>query len=389
MARPLLLCALAVVMVVVFLCGGGGGCEAGRGTPGSVVVVRRPYGKVRAGRVVLATLERGPLRVQITNWGATITALYLPDAKGKQADVVLGLDSFKDYKDGSAPYFGAIVGRVANRIAGGTFVLDHVRYNLTKNNGNNTLHGGKIGYDKVLWDATTMLDENDGAPCARFTYHSFDGEQGFPGDLNVTVTYKLTNDMELVVDMKGVVGNKTTPVNLAQHTYWNLGGHNSGTILNDTIQIAGDRVTVVDQNLIPTGELKDVKGTPYDFTNEATIGGRIDKVKGGYDINYELKGGKLIEFEGESLHFAARVREPSSGRVMEVYTNQPGMQFYTSNMLSGVKGKNGAVYGMHDGLCLETQGFPNAVNEPNFPSIVVKHGHVYHHKMLYRFSIVK
>ncbi|MCO5566675.1 hypothetical protein L7F22_020353 [Adiantum nelumboides] len=248
--------------------------------------------------------------------------------------------------------------------------------------------GGTIGFDKVLWDTDVMVDKVDGSQYVQFTYHSFDGEEGFPGNVKVQVAYRLTRDMELLVDMRAIVGNKSTPLNLAQHTYWNLGGHNSGTILNNSIQIAGDKITLVDGELIPTGQLEEVAGTPYDFRRQRVIGSQIDKVTGGYDINYELKGGHTMRIMGgKDVHFAAKVRDPKSRRAMEVYTNQVGMQFYTSNGLSGVVGKGGAMYGMHDALCLETQGFPDAVHHPNFPSVIVPAHHHYHHIMLFRFSL--
>ena len=189
--------------------------------------------------------------------------------------------------------------------------------------------------------------------------------------------------------MKGVVGIKPTPVNLAQHAYWNLGGHDSGTILKNKLEIFGDQVTTVDENLIPNGKLKDVRGTPYDFTTERSIWSQFKNVKGGYDINYALKGGKVIKVEQMDLHLAARVSEPMSGRILELYTNQPGMQFYTGNHLDRIRGKNGTLYQAHSGLCLETQGYPNAINQPNFPSILVEPGQVYHHRMLFRFSVQK
>ncbi|KAH7282718.1 hypothetical protein KP509_35G044900 [Ceratopteris richardii] len=247
------------------------------------------------------------------------------------------------------------------------------------------LVGGKIGFDKVLWHTKVIVDEKDGSESVQFTYHSFDGEEGFPGDVKVQVTYKITSEMELLVHMTGTVGNKSTPLNLAQHTYWNLGGHNSGTILNNTIEIAADKVTKVDDSLIPTGELEEVKGTPYDFTNPREIGNTIEQVNG-YDINYALKGGQAMKIMEHTVHFAAKVKEPKSRRTMELYTNQKGLQFYTGNYLPGMAGKDGAVYGAHDALCLETQGFPDAVNHPSFPSVVIPAFHNYTHIMLFRFS---
>lgn len=366
---------------------------AAQPVPSTGAVRLQPYGQTDEGQVYLITLQRGPIRMNVTNWGARITSLYLPDAKGQEADVVLGFDSLEAYKNVSDPYFGAIVGRVANRIANGTFMLDHVRYNLTKNDGNNTLHGGKVGFDKVLWQLEKVINEGDG-PSVTLSYHSFDGEQGFPGSLKVTVTYTLVNDTDLAVDMTAEPGNKSTPVNLAQHTYWNLGGHNSGTILNNTIQIFGNKVTVVDKELIPTGQMASVKKTPYDLREEHLIATRIDKLNEGFDINYALKGGHVIELSRKNnkkgkLKLAAKVYDPLSHRALEVYTNKPGLQFYSGNQLNGIMGKDGAVYGLHDGLCLETQGFPDSVNHPNFPSIIVNPGESYHHFMLYHFFIMQ
>ncbi|KAI5076195.1 hypothetical protein GOP47_0008260 [Adiantum capillus-veneris] len=349
----------------------------------------REFGRVKEGRVVVATLRRGPVLVEVINWGARIIQLHLPDAHAHTSDVVLGFDNFKAYQNASGnPYFGAIVGRVANRIAGGSFELDNVHYNISKNEGNNTLHGGKIGFDKVLWDTEVIVDKVNASQYVQFTYNSYDGEQGFPGDVKVQVTYRLTSDMDLLVHMTGKVGNKSTPLNLAQHTYWNLGGHNSGTILNNTIQIVGDKITQVDDSLIPTGQLKKVAGTPYDFRMPRVIGSQIDEVKVGYDINYQLKRGKAMKVLGGTyVHLAAKVRDPKSSRAMEVYTNQVGVQFYTGNYLDGIVGKGGVMYKMHDALCLETQGFPDAVHHPNFPSIIVPAHHEYQHIMLFRFSV--
>lgn len=326
-------------------------------------------------------LKKGDLQLKVTNWGATITSLQVPDANGNLADVVLGFDSLTPYMDGSSLYFGCIVGRVANRIKNGGFTLSGQHYSLPINNGPNTLHGGKIGFDKVVWKVEERKDGEN--PSVKFSYHSHDGEQGFPGDLDVSATYTLSGNLELRLDMEAVPRNKPTPVSLAQHTYWNLAGHNSGDILDHSVQIWGSHVTPVDENLIPTGELLPIKGTPFDFTNEKIVGSTISEVPGGYDHNYVLDCGESMD----GLKHAIKVEDPSSSRVLDLWTNAPGMQFYTGNFLDGVVGKGGAVYGKHAGLCLETQGFPNAVNQANFPSIIVSPGEVYRHTMVYKFSV--
>ncbi|KAG5022195.1 hypothetical protein JHK85_018537 [Glycine max] len=247
---------------------------------------------------------------------------------------------------GLAPYFGCIVGRVANRIKDGKFTLDGIQYSLPINKPPNSLHG-------------------------------------YPGDVTVTATYTLTSSTTLRLDMEGVPKDKPTIVNLAQHTYWNLAGHNSGNILDHSIQLWANHITPVDENTVPTGKIMPVKGTPFDFTSENRIGNTISQVGLGYDHNYVLDCGE----EKEGLRHAAKVRDPSSSRVLNLWTNAPGVQFYTANYVNGVQGKGGAIYGKHAGLCLETQGFPNAINQPNFPSVVVRPGEKYQHTMLFEFSL--
>ncbi|XP_058227588.1 uncharacterized protein LOC131335998 isoform X3 [Rhododendron vialii] len=242
-------------------------------------------------------------------------------------------------------------------------------------------HGGFKGFDKVVWDVVEHKQcEN---PSITFKYHSRDGEEGYPGDVSVTATYTLTSSTTLRLDMEAIPENKPTPISLAQHTYWNLAGHNSGNILDHSIQIHALHLTPVDQNTIPTGEIMPVKGTAFDFTSENKIGSLIDDVGLGYDHNYVLDCGD----EKMGLRHAAKVGDPSSSRVLDLWTNAPGMQFYTGNYVNGVVGKGGAAYGKHSGLCLETQGFPNAINLPNFPSVVVKPGETYKHIMLFEFSV--
>lgn len=329
-------------------------------------------------------LSRGDLSIRFTNWGATILSVNVPDAKGKVADVVLGFDSLTPYMNGTSPYFGATVGRVANRIKDGEFTLNGKAYHLPKNDGNNTLHGGKRGFDKVLW--TVKRVRKGYRPSIEFTYRSYDGEQGFPGVLDVSATYTLSGPRELKLEMKALPKTKATPVSLAQHTYWNLAGENSNrTILSNEVRIWAHSYTPVDKQLIPTGAIVPVKGTPYDFTKQTIIGKRINNVPGGYDINFVLDQPK----SKYRLRHAVRVKDDFSGRVLNVWTNAKGMQFYTSNQIKKIVGKGGAIYRKYAGLALETQAFPNAVNQPNFPSIIYRPGQLYNHVMVYKFSVEK
>ncbi|PON40405.1 Aldose 1-epimerase [Trema orientale] len=325
-------------------------------------------------------LKKGDISVNLTNWGATIISLVLPDKYGKLADVVLGYDSINEYKNDTC-YIGALVGRVANRIGGAKFTLNGKQYKLVANEGKNILHGGKIGFSDVIWKVKKYQNEGPN-PHIVFTYHSYDGEQGFPGDLLVTVAYTLFGRNKLVVAMKAKALNKPTPVNLAQHTYWNLGGHNSGDILSNYVQIFGSQITAVDSELIPTGKFTPVKGTPYDFLKPHSVGSRINKLPKGYDINYALDG---VPY-GKKLKRVAVVYDKKSGRSLDLSTTAPGVQFYTGNFLKDVKGKGGFVYQAHGALCLETQGFPDAVNHPNFPSTIVTPQRPYKHVMLFKFS---
>lgn len=326
-------------------------------------------------------LSNGTITLKVSNFGATITSLLVPDAKGNLADVVLGFDSIDTYINGNAPYFGCIVGRVANRIKDGKFTLNGVNYSLPINNGPNSLHGGNKGFDKVLWEVVEHKTTQN--PSITFKYHSKDREEGYPGDVTVTATYSLPSSDSLKLEMTAEAKDKATPINLAQHTYWNLAGHDSGNILNHLIQIWGSQITPIDNNSIPTGELMAVKGTPFDFTTENKVGSRFNEVPGGYDHNYVLDLGE----ERLGMKRAAKVKDPSSSRVLNLWTDAPGVQFYTANYVDGVKGKGGAVYQKQSGLCLETQGFPNAINEPKFPSIVVQPSEKYRHTMVFEFSV--
>uniref|UniRef100_A0A1J3GP06 Aldose 1-epimerase n=1 Tax=Noccaea caerulescens TaxID=107243 RepID=A0A1J3GP06_NOCCA len=322
------------------------------------------------------TLTRGNLSVTFTNYGAVMTSLLLPDRHGKQDDVVLGFDTVDGYKNDTT-YFGAIVGRVANRIGGAEFALNGQLYKTDPNEGRNTLHGGSKGFSDVIWSVENYVPSSH----VTFKYDSFDGEEGFPGNVTVKVTYMLIGKNKLALKMEAKPLNKPTPINLALHTYWNLRSHNSGDILSHKIQLLAGKITPVDDKLIPTGEITAIEGTPYDFLEPREIGSRIKELPGGYDINYVIDG-----IAGKHLRKTAVVSEKVSGRKMELWTNQPGVQLYTSNMLTRVVGKGKAVYDKYAGLCLETQGFPDSVNHKNFPSQIVNPGESYLHVMLFRFT---
>lgn len=325
-------------------------------------------------------IKKGNFSVKLTNYGARIISVVLPDKNGKLGDIALGYDSAKEYLNDSTN-FGAVVGRVANRIGGAQFTLNGTHYKLIPNDGNNTLHGGPKGFAHVVWKVSKH-HKRSGSSSIILTYRSHDGEQGFPGDLRVWVSYSILANNQLSVVMKAKALNKATPVNLAQHTYWNLGGHNSGNILSNDLQIFASHITPVDSQLIPTGKFTPVKGTPYDFLQSHSIASTIKGLPSGYDINYVLDASK----ERRKLKKAAVVQHKQSGRVMELFTNAPGVQFYTGNFLKDVKGKGGFVYQRYGALCLETQGFPDAVNHPNFPSQIITPGKHYAHYMLFKFS---
>ncbi len=353
----------------------GPGAEGAKG----LRVEKQPYGKLPDGREVdLYTLTNAAgMRVKLITFGALTVGVEVPDRDGKLTDVTLGYPTLEGWLD-NPNYFGATVGRYANRIAKGNFSLDGSTYTLATNNGENHLHGGIKGFHKVLWDAQPV--ETDDAVGVRFTYLSKDGEEGYPGNLKVAALYSLTRDNEFKAEFSATT-DKPTIVNLAHHSYWNLAGPAAGDILDHVLTINADRYTPVDAGLIPTGELAAVKGTPLDFTTPTPIGKRIGQLDGGYDHNFVLNQGD------EALTLAARVADPKSGRVMEIHTDQPGMQFYSGNFLDGsVTGKGGVVYGKHFGLCLETQHFPDSPNKPNFPTVVLRPGETYRHTMVHKFT---
>ena len=350
-------------------------------------IEEQPLAKTDEGQFTAYTLcNANGMKVKILTYGGIVAELWVPDKEGKLADVVLGHGSLRGYLAGH-PYFGAITGRVANRIAKGKFTLDGKEFTLATNNGPNALHGGKKGFDKVNWTAERDLSADKGL-VLRLKYTSPDGEEGYPGALKVVVTYTVPfAKNELRIDYSATT-DKATPVNLTNHSYFNLAGHNQGDILGHEIQVFADKYTPTDDTLIPTGKIEPVKGTPFDLTQPTPIGKKIGDIKGegdtgGYDLNFVLREGK-----GEKL--AARVVEPNSGRVMEVFTTEPGIQFYTGNFLDGKDiGKNSAVYKKHAGFCLETQHFPDSVNQKDFPSVILKPGDTYTQTTTYKFGVAK
>jgi aldose 1-epimerase len=320
------------------------------------------------------------IEVRITNYGATIVSLRTPDRNGALGDIVLGFDSLDGYLQSGNPYIGAAIGRYGNRIGHARFVLNGVEYRLTRNDGENSLHGGK-GFDKHVWDA-----HPDGDNGLVLTYVSKDGEEGYPGNLKATVSYHLTDAGELRIDYAATT-DKDTVVNLTNHSYFNLKGAGSGDVLGHVVELNADRYTPVDSGLIPTGELAPVAGTPFDFRKPTAIGARIEadnpqlKLAKGYDHNW------VLIRKGSGLSLAARVEEPTTGRVLEVSTTEPGIQFYTGNFLDGTLkgGKGGKVYGYRSGLCLETQHFPDSPNKPAFPTTVLKPAQSYQSTTVFRF----
>lgn len=338
------------------------------------------FGTTPEGQAVdLFTMTSGRgIEAAITNYGATVVSLKTPDRAGKSGDIVLGFDDLKGYLQ-KEPYFGAVVGRYANRIAKGRFTLNGKEYKLAINNGPNSLHGGIHGFDKKVWAAKTTGESLE------LTYLSKDGEEGYPGNLSVKVVYTLTAEGLLRIDYRATT-DKDTVLNLSNHSYFNLAGQGNGDILKHQVTLHASRFTPVDATLIPTGELRPVKGTPLDFLTAHAIGERIDSKDeqiqrgGGYDHNW------VLDSSG-TLAKAAEVYEPSTGRVLEVWTTQPGVQFYTGNFLDGtIKGKGGKVYGRRSGLCLETQHFPDSPNHPQFPTTVLKPGQEFRQTTVWKFA---
>jgi len=346
---------------------------------------KQPFGALSAGAVELYTLTcASGLELLATNYGATIVSLHVPDKRGDTDDVVLGFDKLQKYLDNKS-YLGGIIGRYGNRIAGARFTLDQVEYSLAANDGRNSLHGGNKGFDKVIWQAESF--GNSQGVGLMFTYTSPDGEEGYPGRLRVNVTYTLTNQDELIFDYEATT-DKATPVNLTQHSYFNLAGEGRGEILGHELTLNADDFTAVDATLIPTGEIRAVENTPLDFTKPCQIGARINQndeqllLARGYDHNF------VIRRTGPGLELAARVREPGTGRVLEVYTTEPAVQFYSGNFLDGtLTGKRGVNYQRRSGFCLETQHFPDSPNHPDFPSTILRPGQVYLSQTICKFSV--
>jgi aldose 1-epimerase len=343
-----------------------------------------PGGK--AAKLYTLTNSKGMI-AKITDFGATLVELHVPDKAGNRVDVVLGFDDVSGYASADNPYFGCTVGRVANRIALGRFELEGKQYKLATNNEPNHLHGGKVGFSHRLWDSEEHWSKE--GPAVKFTYTSPDGEEGYPGTLKVTTIYTLTEKNELKIEMLAET-DAPTPVNLCNHTYWNIGGHRSGNVLEDRLELEASRYTPTDDTLIPTGEIAAVKNTPLDFTRGKAIGQDIRAYKtekqaaitgGGYDANLVVDGRDPFK-----LRKVAVLRDDQSSRKMTLYANQPGVQLYTGNWLSDLKGKGGAVYHQHAGVCLETQKFPDSINRSEFPSVVLRPGEHYQHVMVHRFD---
>lgn len=339
--------------------------------------------------IELFTLKNSSgMTVKITNYGAIVTSILVPDRNGKLADVALGYNRVEDYMNAvDKPYFGAIAGRYANRIAKGKFTLSGKTYQLAVNNGENHLHGGVIGFDKVVWDAKPLSAA--GGKALELTYLAKDREEGYPGNLQVRVVYTLTDNNELKVDYRATT-DQATPVNLTQHTYFNLKGEGQGDILDHVLALHADKYTPTDKTMIPTGEIAPVKGTPLDFTQAKPIGRDIDadhkqlKFGMGFDHNYVIDRPE----RDATLRPAARVYEPASGRVLEISTTEPGIQFYCGNFLDGrLKGKSGKPYVHRGGFCLETQHYPDSPNHPNFPSTIVEPGKPYRSSTVFKFSV--
>jgi len=371
--------------LVLILTAGCCQCLTIKGKP--MNIQQEPFGLTKDGKpaTVYTLRNANGMEAKITNYGGIVISLKAPDRSGQYADVVLGYDQLAGYLKAS-PYFGCLVGRYANRIANGRFTLDGQTYWLATNNGPHALHGGVVGFDKVLWSARPF--ESAKGPALELTYLSKDGEEGYPGNLLVKAVYTLTADNGLRLDYTATT-DKATVVNLTQHSYFNLAGQGNGDILGHVVVIHADAFTPVDATLIPTGEIRPVKGTPFDFTTPHTIGERINQPDEqlqfgrGYDHNWVLR--KAFE---KQLSLAATVTEPKSGRVLEVWTTEPGLQFYTGNFLDGtITGKGGKVYQHRYAFCMEPQHYPDSPNKPLFPSVVLRPGDTYTHTMIYRFSV--
>jgi aldose 1-epimerase len=372
-------------VLALSLCASAGGLIGCAGMSRSHTdITQQPFGKTKEGtEVSLFTLRNAKgVEARISNYGGIVVSLKVPERNGKLSDVVLGYDNLDGYLK-ETPYFGALIGRYGNRIARGKFTLDGKEYTLATNNYPNALHGGNKGFDKVVWQP--MILANPSGPALKLTYLSKDGEEGYPGNLSVTVIYSLTEDNGLKVEYTATT-DKDTVVNLTQHSYFNLAG--KGDILGHVVMMPADKFTPVDSTLIPTGELRPVEGTPFDFRKPTAIGARINqddeqlKFGKGYDHNW------VFNKQVGDFTQLARVYEPTTGRVLEVYSTEPGLQFYSGNFLDGtLKGKGGWVYQFRNGFCMEPQHFPDSPNKPEFPSVLLKPGQTYRNLIVYKFSV--
>lgn len=379
------------IVIVLLMAAALSACGGGNGEPPAPTVERSDFGVTPEGDSVdLYTLANGNgVTLEVTNYGGIITSLRVPDRTGNVEDVVLGFDSLSAYTGeayrSANPYFGALIGRYGNRIAGGDFSIDGQTYTLATNDGPNHLHGGEEGFDQVVWGAESFREGDRVGVVLRHT--SPDGHEGYPGRLEVEVTYTLTPDDALAVEYRATT-TEATPVNLTQHSYFNLDGDGDGPILDHELMIDADRFTPVDSTLIPTGELRPVAGTPFDFRAPTPIGARIDadnrqlEYGGGYDHNFVL-----AETDADTLRRAARLYAPDTGRLLTVRTTEPGMQFYSGNFLDGSFSGDGEAYGYREGLALETQHFPNSPNEPDFPSTILRPEEEYTSRTVYEFSV--
>ena len=341
-------------------------------------ITEKPFGTFEQKPVTEYTITNANgMQVGVINYGGTVTKLIAPDKNGVMGDVVTGFESLDGFLQKGVPYFGALIGRYGNRIANARFTLDGKTYTLAANNGDNSLHGGNKGYDKVYWNI-----EKAGDSSLKLTYDSKDGEEGYPGTLKAEVIYTLTADNALKIDYTATT-DKATPVNLTNHCYFNLSAGKDSTILNHQLMLNADKYTPVNDALIPTGKIEAVKEGPMDFTTAKMIGKDLAAVKGGYDHNW------VLNKNGNALEKVASLYEPDSGRYMEVWTTEPGIQFYSGNFLNGTltNTKNGQKYVKHAALCLETQHFPDSPNQPSFPNTILKAGETYKQTTLYRFSV--
>lgn len=374
---------LCILGHLLLSCGGSNQQNQSATTDTTMAITKTTFGQLPDGQTAdhYTLRNKNGIEVKITNYGGLITHLNTPDKSGVSGDVVLGYDSLGGYLK-SSPFFGALVGRYGNRIGKAKFTLDGKTYTLAANNGPNSLHGGLKGFDKVIWKTEVLEGQN----ALKLTYVSKDGEEGFPGNLSTEVIYRLTDDNALEIEYTATT-DKPTVVNLTNHSYFNLNGGKSD-VLNHEISINADNFIPVDATLIPTGEVRPVKGTVFDFTKPVTIGAGINdpkdeqiKLGGGYDHCWVVNGSK------DSLRLAATAYEPTSGRFMEVFTTEPAVQFYTGNFLKGdITGKNGVVYGKRSGFCFETEHYPDSPNQPSFPSVVLRPGETYKTKTVYKFS---